>query len=83
MEITRNQFILYLCLFAFTQLLLIYERPLAFILLGSAFILLAPFLVVERHGIKIFKKSLELSIAAAMLSIFIGGALWYYAPLFI
>lgn len=78
-EFKKQAIIFYVFLFAFSYLLLVIDQVLAMIFLGSAFVLLGPFLIIERHSIPI--KNVFVAVTAAMGMIFVGGVLWYLATL--
>lgn len=61
------------------QLLLQLWEPLAFILLGAAFILFAPFVVVERYGLPLVKNRPRLSVIFALVFVTLGGLCWLLA----
>ncbi|MCK4327359.1 MAG: hypothetical protein KAW41_02680 [Candidatus Diapherotrites archaeon] len=71
--------IFYVALFAFSYFLLVLDTALAFVFAGSAFVLLAPFLITERHSIPI--NNVFVSVGAAMAMIFIGGVFWLMATM--
>jgi len=79
-QFKRQAIVFYVFLFAFSYILLVLDRVLALIFLGAAFILLGPFLLLERHQIPI--NNLFVATSSALAMIFVGGILWYMATLF-
>lgn len=65
--------------FVATQLILQLYEPLAFILLGAAFILFAPFVIVERFGIPFVSNRPRLSVVFALVFVTLGGLCWMLA----
>jgi len=79
-QFKRQAIVFYVFLFAFSYILLVLDKVLALIFLGAAFILLGPFLLLERHQIPI--NNLFVATSSALAMIFVGGILWYMATLF-
>ena len=71
--------VFYVFLFAFSYLLLLLDLALAMIFLGSAFVLLGPFVIIERRSIPI--NNTFVAVGAAMAVVFVGGVLWHLAVL--
>ena len=65
--------------FVATQLILQFYEPLAFILLGAAFILFAPFVIVERFGLPFVKNRPRISVLFGLLFVTMGGLCWLVA----
>ncbi len=64
---------------AAAQLLLRLYEPLAFILLGGALILFAPFVILERYGLPLVKNRPRLAVVVALAFITLGGVCWLLA----
>ena len=75
----KQAIVFYIFLFSFSYILLMLDRALALIFLGSAFILLGPFMLIERHSIPI--KNIFVAVSSAIALTFIGGVLWHLATL--
>lgn len=75
----RQAIVFYVALFAFSYALLMLDTALAFVFAGSAFILLAPFLIMERRSIPI--PNTFVAVAAGMAMVFIGGVFWLMATM--
>ncbi|MFC2174248.1 hypothetical protein ACFLQ2_00055 [archaeon] len=75
----KQAVVFYAFLFAFSYALIILDMALAFLFLGAAFILLGPFLVMERKSIPI--PNMFVAVAASICMIFIGGIFWHMATL--
>ena len=75
----KQAIVFYVFLFAFSYLLLVLEAALALIFLGSAFILLGPFVIIERRSIP--TPNTFVAVGLAMAVIFVGGVLWHLATM--
>lgn len=69
----------YVILFAFSYLLVVLDAALALLFLGAAFILMGPFVIIERNSIPI--KNVFVSVSAALVLIFVGGIFWHLSTL--
>jgi len=78
-EFRKQAIVFYIFLFAFSYFLLVLDQALALIFLGSAFILLGPFLIIERNSIPL--NNVFVSVSSALGMVFVGGVLWYIATL--
>jgi hypothetical protein len=75
-HLQKQALVFYIALFVFSAAVLWLSRALALVLLGSGFILLAPFIITERAGIL---KNIFLSVGVALACVFVGGVLWLVA----
>jgi len=81
-KLTREAIAFYIVLFLTAYLLINAAAPLAFIFLGAAFILIGPFIVIERASMPYgFLRDEVVSVTAGMLLVFIGGVCWFLATL--
>ena len=79
MMLTKWDWILYLGFAVVTYLIVQLFEPLAFVLLGAAFILFAPFIVVERYGIPFIQMRPRAAVVMALVFITLGGLCWMLA----
>jgi hypothetical protein len=82
-RLSREAIAFYVTLFLTSYLLINAAPPLAFIFLGAAFILIGPFIVIERAAMPYaFLRDEVVSVTAGLLLVFIGGVCWFLATLF-
>ncbi len=81
-KLSTEAVLFYAVIFVASFALTHFVAPLAFILLGSAFIFMAPFMVIERASMpfKVLRHD-AVSIALGMLLVFVGGSCWLAATL--
>jgi hypothetical protein len=76
MRLNKWDVLIFVGAFVAAQLLLKLYEPLAFILLGAAFILFAPFVVVERFGIPFIQNRPRLAVVFGLVFVTLGGLCW-------
>ena len=79
MIITKQDWILYLAFAVVTYIIAQSFEPLAFILLGSALILFAPFIVVGKYGIPFIQMRPRAAVVTALIFVTLGGLCWMLA----
>lgn len=77
--INKWDVLIFIGAFIVAQFLLELYEPLVFILLGAAFILFAPFVVVERFGIPFIRDKPRLAVVFGLVFVTLGGLCWLLA----